>query len=145
MSALEIVLLVGGILVVVAVLNLAVWVPVARRSSRMSGDLTAELATTGEQVVLGPANGLYRGASAPGYSRVKGNSVVVLTDRRLIIRKVTGGRIEIPRAAVTGVREDAVFRGSIIGGRTHVIVEVEGGEVGFMVPDPHLWAETLAS
>ena len=33
--------------------------------------------------------------------------------------------------------------GSVVAGRTHVIVEVAGGEVGFFVGDPKAWAEAV--
>jgi hypothetical protein len=139
-SAGEIVVMVVGIVAVVGL----VFVPLMRRIGRMPGELASELTAAGEVIVLGPAQAIYRGATAAGYPRVKGNAAVALTESRLVFRKATGGTIEVPRAEISGVRQDRVFKGSVTGGRTHVIVQIPGGELAFFVGEPDMWAQALS-
>ena len=102
-----------------------------RRAEAASGQLSADL--EGETVVLPPESGSYRGATAPGYPRVKNTGQIALTRNRLVFRTLTGKTIEIPVASITGVREAGVFKGSVVGGQTHLIVATDGGEIGFYV------------
>jgi hypothetical protein len=140
-TAVFVVLLVVGILVLQAL----IWIPIIvwfrRRSRRVAAELALEL--EGEQVVRPPEKGNYRGATAPGYPVVKNNGLIALTQRRLVFRTLTGKAIEIPVDAITGVREAAVFKGSVVGGRTHLIVETAAGEIGFYVPDNAGWTAAL--
>jgi hypothetical protein len=53
--------------------------------------------------------------------------------RRLVFRTLTGKTIEVPVDAITGVREATVFKGSVVGGQTHLIVQTAAGEIGFYV------------
>jgi hypothetical protein len=138
------VLLVLGILLV----QVAIWVPIVlvlrRRTAARLVELTAELATGGERVVRPPAPGSYRGASATGFARVKGNCVIALTDRRVVYRMLVGPGGEIALTRVTAVREDPWFRGARKGGRTHLILQVDGdGEVAFYVADHAAWLTAL--
>lgn len=135
--------MVMGIIFVVGAVNVIAALAIRGRAGSLSEELRTQLASSGETLVLGPVSGIYRGGSAPGFSRVKGNAAIALTDARLIMKKVTGPLIEIPRSAITSVRQDKVFRGSVVGGQTHVIVAIPGGEVGFFVPEPERWAEAL--
>jgi hypothetical protein len=140
-TAVFVVLLVVGILAVQAL----IWIPIIvwfrRRSRRVAADLAAELQT--ETVVRPPEKGNYRGATAPGYPIVKNNGLIALTQRRLAFRTLTGKAIDIPVDAITGVREAAVFNGSVVGGRKHLIVETAAGEIGFYVPDDAGWIAAL--
>jgi len=140
-TALFVVLLVVGILA----LQLLIWIPIIvwfrRRSSRVLSELATEL--EGEQVIRGPEKGNYRGATAPGYPAVKNNGVLALTHRRLVFRTLTGKAIEIPVETITGVRDASVFKGSVVGGRTHLIVATAAGEIGFYVPDNAGWTAAL--
>jgi hypothetical protein len=140
-TAVFIVLLVVGILAVQAL----IWIPIIvwfrRRSRRVAAGLAAELA--GEAVVRPPEKGNYRGATAPGYPVVKNNGLIALTQRRLVFRTLTGKAIDIPVNAITGVREAAVFKGSVVGGRKHLIIETAAGEIGFYVPDNAGWTAAL--
>lgn len=76
------------------------WIPftiwLRRKSRRQRVSLTDEVTAAGETIKRGPESALYRG-SAFGYSQVSGNGVILLTDRRLLFRKLTGGRIDAPR------------------------------------------------
>lgn len=126
-----VVVLVLGILLVLAL----IWIPLIawlrKRGAAAADQLGAELA--GETVLRGPAKGSYRGATAPGYPTVKNAGVIALTRRRLVFRTLPGKTIEVPVEAITGVREAAVFKGSVVGGQRHLIVATAGGEVGFYV------------
>jgi hypothetical protein len=126
-----VVVLVLGILVALAL----IWIPIIawlrRRSVAVAEQLTAELA--GETVLRAPEKGSYRGATVPGYPVVKNAGLIALTPRRLIFRTLTGKSIEVPVDTITGVREATVFKGSVVGGQTHLIVATAEGEIGFYV------------
>jgi len=131
----------------IALLQVIIWVPVIRwmrkRSAAAEAALEAEISASGERVVRGPEQGEYRGASG-GYSQVKGNCRLVLTDRRLAFVKLTGGRVDVPVDQIVGVREEKAFLGSVVGGRTHVIVKTrDGSEVGFFAKDQTAWVSAL--
>jgi hypothetical protein len=131
----------------IGLLQVLIWVPIIRwmrrKSAAAQAALEAEMAASGERVVRGPEQGEYRGASG-SYSQVKGNCRMLLTDRRLVFVKVTGGRVDVPVDAITGVREDKVFLGSVVGGRTHVVVTMrDGSEVGFFARDQGAWMSAL--
>jgi hypothetical protein len=131
--------LIVGILVAVALLVIAVLAWFRRRLHRLIGSLSAELATTGERVLRGPEHGVYRGGTA-GYSQVRGNGVVALTDRRLLCQKLVGGRIEVPIAAIAGTREATWFLRSAVTTQTHLILQLrDGSEVAFFVSDHPAW------
>jgi hypothetical protein len=136
-----IVLLVVGILAVQAL----IWIPIIvwfrRRSRRVAAELATEL--QGETVVRPPEKGNYRGATAAGYPVVNNSGLIALTQRRLVFRTLTGKAIDIPVGAITGVRESAVFKGSVVGGLTHLIVETAAGEIGFYVGDNAAWTAAL--
>jgi len=144
MTAGTIVFMVLAIVVGVALINLAVWIPIGRALRRLPDRVRGELEAAGHRLERGPERGVYRGASA-GYGKVKGLGVIALTDRALVFRKLWGARIEIPRDAITGTRSDRWFLRSYAGGRTHVIVVLrDGAEVGFFVNDCEAWLKALA-
>ncbi len=114
-----------------------------RRSVRASAELTEQMTGAGEVIKHGPAPGLYRGASF-GYSRVSGNGTAILTNRRLLFRKVTGGLIDVPLDQVTGLREDKWFLSAYRSGRLHTILRLASGdEVGFIFQDHAGWMDAL--
>lgn len=145
MTPLQIVLLVLGILAVNAVLWVFIWRWIVRTNARHIGELQIELGKADERVLLGPEPGLYRGATSnTGLPRTKGNSVVALTERRLVVRKLVGISVEIPTADIVGVRTDKWFEGAWTGGRMHVIVKLRtGGEIGLFVRDTDAWVAAL--
>ena len=131
----------------ISLVNAIVWLPILvwlkRKRTATHAALDAELAASGETIARGPETGLYRGGTG-GYSGVSGNATLLLTDRRLIVVKVTGGRVDVPRDRMTGVRLAKVFRGSVKAGRVHVVVSTsDGAEVGFLVGDPDAWVAAL--
>ena len=116
---------------------------VKQRSAQLVGALNAELAAKGELATRPPEPGLYRGASG-ARSRVKGNGVIVLTQRRVVFRKIFGADVEVPLADLVGVREDKWFLRAYTGGRLHMILQLKGGdEVGFIVTDHADWMALL--
>lgn len=144
MNALQIVLLVGGILLFNVILWTVLLLWLKRRMEKASAELRAELENSGEHLERGPESAVYRGATAE-FPNVKGNGMMALTDKRILFRRAVGSPIDVPRDRITGVREDKWFNRSYRNGQLHLIVQLEGGtEVGFMVSDHAAWMSTLA-
>lgn len=142
MSAVEIVLLVLGILSLQAFILIPVVFWLRRKSARLIRELREDLAANGEPATRGPETALYRGAT-DRYPMVKGNGIIALTDRRLIFQLLLGSRIELSLDQLTGVREDKWFLRAYTG-RTHLILRMkDGAEVGFMVADHPAWMAAL--
>jgi hypothetical protein len=141
--ALLIVGIVAGVGAVIAMVLIPLFRSLGRKSRQWLDDLHAELALSGERIVLGPESGSYRGGTG-GYSVVRGNATLVLTDRRVLVRKVSGGVVEIPRHRIVATREAAVFLASRIGGKIHLIIVTDDpAEVGCFVADRAAWAAAL--
>ena len=143
-SAVEfVVLLVLGI----GALQALIWIPIIIWWRRRARDTKARLAAEigSEATIRPPEKGIYRGATAPGYPVVNNNGTIALTDRRLIFITLTGKVIEIPQADIIGVREAKVFKASVRGGRSHLIVQVPAGEVAFYVASNADWIASITS
>jgi hypothetical protein len=112
-----------------------------RRSRAASTRLAAAIKS--ETVIRPPEKGIYRGSTAPGYPTVKNNGTIALTDRRLIFVSVTGRIVDISRTEIVGVREAKVFKGSVRAGRSHLIVQIPTGEIGFYVSSNLDWINAL--
>ena len=144
----SVVLLVAGIVLVVAVVTAAIVIPIALRAKHAADDfwaaLDAEVAAGGETIVLPREGCVYRGGTS-GFSAVKGNGSIALTSERLIIRKGTGGVVEVPTARIRGAHEAKVFNGSVVGGHVHVVVEIADppAEVAFYVDGNDRWLNAL--
>ncbi|MEE6169382.1 MULTISPECIES: hypothetical protein [unclassified Mycolicibacterium] len=136
-----VVVLVVGILGV----QVLIWIPIIfwfrRRSRAAAAQLTTELESEG--VVRGPEKGVYRGATAPGYPMVCNNGLIALSGRRLLFRTLTGKAFEIPVAAIRSVRLAKAFKGAVVGGREHLVIQTADGEVGFFVTDNPAWVAAL--
>lgn len=130
-TALFVVLLVVGIVALLVLIWIPIMVWLRRRSSATAEQLSAEI--EGESVLRMPEKGYYRGSTAPGFPAVKNTGLIALTQRRLVFRTLTGHLIEVPVESITGVREAAVFSGSVVGGQAHLIVQTSAGEIGFYV------------
>jgi hypothetical protein len=130
-------------LVAVVLLVIAAVAWYRQRLRHLMGSLAVELAATGETARRGPEPAVYRGGTA-GYSRVKGNGLLVLTDRRLLCQKLVGGRVEVPLQAIAGMREATWFLRSATASQQHLIVQLQdGSEVGFFVSDHSAWLAAL--
>jgi hypothetical protein len=141
-SAVEfVVLLVLGIAAVQAL----IWIPIIVWWRRRARDAKARLgaAIEAEATIRPPEKGVYRGATAPGYPAVSNNGTIALTDRRLIFITLSGKIIDIPRAEITGVREARVFKTSVRGGRSHLIVQIPTGEIAFYVSSNADWINAI--
>ena len=136
--SLAVVLVVVGAAVVLVAAGLTYWlVARARRArARLAGELSHDPA------VRGPEPAIYRGCTG-GYSQVRGNGQIALTDQRLLFQKVVGGLVVIPRRTITGVSTAKVFCGGVVGGRTHLVVHTRTGDVGFFVTDLDAWMAEL--
>lgn len=138
----------GFVLALVAlilVLQLVIWVPVLIWLRKRNRRATAEMATAlqSERVVREPEKAIYRGATAPGYPKVKGNGVMALSEERILFRPYVGTAIDIPLADLTGVREARTFNGAVRGRSVHLIVGTHEGELGFFVADNLAWTTAL--
>jgi hypothetical protein len=127
----------------------AVWIVLIRswrrRTDRFVEAFRAQAAASGERVIVGPESAVYRGGTRP-YSAVKGNGKIILTDRRLVFRKLSGGLVEVPTHIIAGIRQSKTFRGSRVGGATHLVVTTtDSAEVGFFVNDLAAWERALDS
>ena len=107
--------LIGGMLL----LQLTVWLPILywmrKRSREEAEALGRELEAKGETLVLGPEPALYRGSNA-GHGKVRGNALIALTNKRLLVRRLVGEPIEVRVGEIAGVRETKWFLGGMKGG-----------------------------
>jgi hypothetical protein len=112
-----------------------------RKARTASAKLAAAIES--ETIIRSPEKGVYRGATAPAYPVVANNGTIALSERRLSFITVTGKLIEIPVAEIAGVREAKVFKTSVRGGRSHLIVQLRPGEVAFYVLSNAAWINAI--
>jgi hypothetical protein len=131
------------VLLVLAILgvNAAIWIPLIiwmrRRSRALQQRLSSEMAA--ETMIRPPEKASYEGATAPNFPSVKNDGIIALSNRRLVFIALTGKRIEIPVSKIRGVHDAKVFKTAVRGGRTHLVVDLPAGEVGFYVADNTAW------
>jgi hypothetical protein len=102
----------------------------------------------GEKVVLRDGANFF-GLDSAALGQVRGNGLLVLTDRKLLFRRAVPGRwIEIPLEKVRGVGNPRRFLGKGCLSRLLVVrfTNEEGGEnsVGWAVRDAEKWADRIA-
>ena len=136
-----VVTLIVGIAAVLALVGAVVFLVYRRRYRAAHDRLTVEIEA--ESVVRPWEKGVYRGATAPGYPSVRNNGRIALTRRRLVFLTLTGTTITIPLDQITGLGQSKVFKASVAGGWTHLVVHTAGGDVGFFVPDLDAWLRAL--
>ena len=141
--ALQVVLLVVGIVAVLALIAVPIVLGYRRKYRAAAQAAAADLQTEG--VLRAFEKGVYRGASAPGFPAVKNNGRIALTRRRVVFVTLTGTTIDIPLAAITGLRASKVFQGSVAGGWTHLVIRTATGEIGFFVKDLAAWMLDLTT
>lgn len=139
----------GLVLLAVACIQAAIWIPLIllfrSRSRRYEAALRLDLAMSGETIERGPERARYGGATS-GYSRVGGSGLIVLTDRRLLFRKIFGGTIQLPLDEIVGLREAKTFLRTWRGGHPFLIVKlVSGAELGFLVNDHPAWIASMGA
>lgn len=111
-----------------------------RRALAEWGEAFAE---AGETVIVPFERGSYRGARER-YGRVKCNGHIALTDRRIVFLKLAGKPVEVPLEAVTDATLEDWFLGCRNYLAVHLVVRLrDGNQVGYYVPDPERWRETL--
>jgi len=145
----SVVALVLGILLVVGLVQAAIWIPLVRRwkkGERAYWAALDESITAGDETVVIPReSGIYRGGTG-AFPTVKGNGSIMLTTHRLIFRKLTGGPFEVPRGEIVGAHEAKTFLGAVVGNKVHLVVETaSGAQVGFFVNDLARWLSALAA
>ncbi|MEZ4373641.1 MAG: hypothetical protein R3B07_22665 [Polyangiaceae bacterium] len=146
MESTNTVLFVVALVLGILLLQLTIWIPILywmRKRSREEADaLGRELEAKGETLVLGPETAVYRGSNA-GHGKVRGNAIVALTNKRLLVRRIAGGPIEVRVGEIAGVRETKWFLGAARGNRMHLVFRLPGGgELGLMM-DKQKHAEWL--
>jgi hypothetical protein len=131
----------------IAAVQALIWIPIIVWWRRRARAAKARLAAAieAEVTIRPPEKGVYRGATAPGYPSVNNNGTIALTDRRLIFITVTGKIIDIPRAEIIGAREAKVFKSSVRGGRSHLIVQIPAGEIAFYASSNADWLNAITS
>lgn len=129
----------------IAAVQALIWIPIIVWWRRRARAARARLAAAiGSETTIRPAEkGIYRGATAPGYPAVNNNGTIALTDRRLIFVTITGKVIDVSRTEITGVCEAKVFKTSVRGGRSHLIVQVPTGEIAFYVASNADWINAI--
>lgn len=143
MTATQIVLLVLAVLG----LQVVIWVPLLlwmrKRGETTLEEVRLHVTSTGESITKGPDHGSYESGSGE-FSAVSGAGVLVLTEKRLLFRKIIGADVEIPIERIKAVREEKTFRGSYRGGKLFLVIDTKNDdEVGFVVADHPSWLETL--
>ena len=77
---------------------------------------------------------------------VRGNALIALTNKRLLIRRIVGDPIEVRVGEIAGVRETKWFLGGM-GARMHLVFRLPGGgELGVMLLDKQkhpVWLQDL--
>lgn len=122
--------------------NAAIWaiiIPLTKRSyARASKLMQNDLAASGEAVIQGPVSSWYQGRTDK--FDITGGAIVALTERRLIIRKITREVIEVSASDIVAVRVDKWFMGKFRNNRYHVVVKTAANtEFGFQVPNYTDW------
>ncbi|OBK38364.1 hypothetical protein A5658_26435 [Mycobacterium sp. 1245111.1] len=131
----------------IAAVQALIWIPIIVWWRRRARAAKARLlvAIDSETPIRPPEKGIYRGATAPGYPGLNNNGTIALTARRLVFITLTGKLIDIPVADIVGVREAKVFKSSVRGGRSHLIVRLPAGEVAFYVASNADWIAAITA
>jgi hypothetical protein len=58
---------------------------------------------------------------------------------------LVGKGLDVPVVDITGVHESKGFRGGVVAGQTHVVVETAHGEAGFFVKDRARWVAAFTA
>ena len=146
MGPVEVVALVAGILLFVALVLVLVMLPVRARAKRLEGELDEELG----EGILRRANAQGLGLESRGRGQVRGNGWLVLTAGELRFRQWVPDRdTRIPLAAITDVGMEKSWLGKWVGAR---LLRVrwrtpEGGEdaMAWNVRDLDGWLAALDS
>jgi hypothetical protein len=143
-SGLQVLALVLGILIVVALLVAIGLALVGRRAGRMRAELERRLGEAPKRA----ANAQGLGLESRGKGQVRGNGWLVLTDDELLFRQwVPDRETRIPLAAVTAVETPRWWLGKSVGSKLLCVRwrTAEGGEdaMAWNVRDREEWVELI--
>ena len=147
MTTITALMVIAGVILLQALIWLALLWWMKRRSRRLVRKLLGMCRMTGDEVVVEPLPGLYRGSDAR-FGRVKGNGVICLTGNKLIFEKFTGQRIEISRSEIEDATVEETFRGkpSFATGGNHVVIRTkDGNRIGFLLKNAQSWVQKINS
>lgn len=131
----------GGVVIAAVVVGL-----IRVRQNRVLEAVCLELSLAGERMLLGPERASYRGCTEKVAWNKSDAGVLVLTERRLLYRGLTGDQVELPLPSLIQITTDKWFLGRYRGGRMHLIVHTtSGNQLGFHVPDWEQWKARLES
>lgn len=74
------------------------------REEALKRTLWSECIAAREMVAVRPRPALFQGA-VPGNGLRRGNGILIVTEKRLVFERLTGGRIEIPRDDIAEVAD----------------------------------------
>ena len=123
MSGGEIATLIGALVGIHVTLWLLIRNRLRKRLRALVEALRRELRERGEPAVLGPQSRLYRGALHQ-YGKTPGNGAAVLTERRVVLGKLIGARIDIPLSRLARVSAETWHLGRSAwgsGGERHIV------------------------
>lgn len=144
MNAVQIVLLVAGILAVNGVVWTLILASFKRKSKQLMESINASCATTGECLVIGPERGYYN--HMKGIASIKTMGVMALTNKRLIFKGPMGMDADITFDQIADISRNVWFQGNYRGGHEFLILKLkDGNEAAFQVPDISKWAEQIQS
>lgn len=130
-----------GVGLLIGLIALGSWLKRARANAVSA--MRAKLQASGEVIKIDPEAGSFRGAERE-LGRTKCDGIIALTEARVLLRKLTGGEIEIPLKEIAGVSESPSFLGARRAGVKHLIIELkDGNRVGFYVRDIAAWIAAL--
>ncbi len=146
MSALEVVGLVLGILVLVALILVLVMIPIVRRSRRVEREMAVELGDDGPR----SENVRGMGLLSRGKGQVRGNGRLVLTADELHFRQLIPDRTTvISLASVTSVGSEKTWLGKWVGRRLLCVrwQTPDGGEdaMAWEVRDLDAWIGAISA
>jgi hypothetical protein len=145
MKASQIILLILGIFVVQAFIWFLMSRWLLKKTEALKNKLVDQYRQTHKIIIIEPKSALYRGADAQ-FGNVKGNGVICLTEQTLLFEKITGQKIEIDRAEITGAGVEKTFKGktSFATGGTHLVIRTkDGNRIGFLLKDAEEWAQKI--
>ncbi len=128
-----------GILVICVSAGAFFWM--RRKLTQISKELLVLAKQSGELIQIQPQSAIFRGADRD-FGNVKGNGVILLTDKRILFKKLTGQEMFLERGHITRVASDDNFKGetSLAAGGRHLIVTTkDGNRIGFLVKHVDNW------
>lgn len=110
---------------------------------KKANSIITDIAMKGEKIIISPEWGSFRGATKR-FGRVKCDGLIVLTDKKIIFEKLTGGSINLNLNEVSSVDEEKTFLGEIRAGFSHLVIQLnDTTRIGFYVKDMQKWKDAL--